>query len=139
MIPNRRKFPVTQYAAIFDDKNRMLMLQDAGTVNPKLKGKWVFPGGHIDEETSLNEALARELKEETSLILEDMKVFHVTIKKYPAGPTIIIYYKCKASGEIELDDESDDYKWISLDDVKKLDFRDIEEKKIVLQLLKKRD
>ncbi|MBI4170835.1 MAG: NUDIX hydrolase [Candidatus Aenigmarchaeota archaeon] len=128
----RRKFYASQYAAILKDK-KLLMLRDAE--HGKLRGKWVFPGGHIDEETDTLSALSREVKEETNLNLKSAAVFHTTIKKYPKGWTMIIYYKCKATGKIRLDHENDAYKWISSEDAKDMKFRDEGEKKIVSGLL----
>ena len=69
--PNRYEKPaVTVDMLIFtvnpekDDSLELLMIERGG--HPFL-GKWAIPGGFVEMEESLEEAAARELKEETDL------------------------------------------------------------------------
>lgn len=51
-------------ALIFDENKRMLL------VDHKRFGLWLPPGGHIEEEETPEEALVREVKEETGFEIE---------------------------------------------------------------------
>jgi 8-oxo-dGTP diphosphatase len=130
----KRKFYITQYAAIFDSKKRLLVVRDA----MRLKGLWVLPGGHINEELDPLQALKREIKEETNLDMKDAEVFSTAIKYYRAGDKgyrLVIYYKVLAKGKIKLNRENDAYLWASLKDTKNMKFRDNQERKIILDML----
>ncbi len=130
-----KRFYVTQYAAIFN-RNKMLMLRNV--IGSKYMNCWVFPGGHIDEDKNPIAALAREVKEETNLNLKGAIIFKSDIKKYPTGWRYVVYYKCRATGKIKLDYENDAYRWASLSDVGRMKLRDKKEKRIVLELLKRK-
>ena len=136
----KRQFYVTQYAAIFDGQNRLLLLRDAG--NDSVRGKFVFPGGHIENsDGSPLSALAREIKEETGLKLITAWIFCTSIKKAPDGKwRFIAYYVCQAKGkEIKLDEEHDAFEWADITRTKYMKFRDNAEKQIILGLLKRKN
>ncbi len=40
------------------------------------KGKWNFPGGHVEEGETLEESVIREIREETGLVLEQESLFY---------------------------------------------------------------
>ena len=55
---------------IIDAENRVLMLKRSQHLK-KYPNKWDLPGGHLHVDESLLSGLKREVKEETSLIIED--------------------------------------------------------------------
>lgn len=55
---------------IIDAKNRVLMLKRSKYLK-KYPNRWDLPGGHLHVDESLLDGLAREVKEETSLTIED--------------------------------------------------------------------
>ena len=61
---------------------------------------WAIPGGFVDPGESLAEAVRREAREETSLIIEVVSLFHVYSKPWrdPRGDTVSVVYYCRASG-----------------------------------------
>lgn len=61
---------------------------------------WAIPGGFVDPGESLAEAVRREAREETSLIIEVVNIFHVYSKPWrdPRGDTVSVVYYCRASG-----------------------------------------
>ncbi len=129
-----RQFYVTQYAAIFDEEDRLLLLRDA--TSEWIKGKWIFPGGHVSADADPISALAREIKEETNLKMTTAWVFRAAIKKYPDGDwRFVVYYVCQAKGKIRLDKDHDSFEWADLEKAKKMGFRDSAEKRLVAELL----
>ncbi|MBC8487766.1 MAG: NUDIX hydrolase [Bacteroidetes bacterium] len=58
------------------------------------EGKWALPGGFVDMDETLEEAVVRELKEETGLKNVDLKQLHAfsTIDRDPRGRTISVIF-----------------------------------------------
>lgn len=96
-------------------KGKILMLQRA---NKPLKGFWCFPGGYINYEETPEEAVERELKEETGIKCNIISLIGVyRIDNDPRGINIDIVYEGKLEGEIKLSDEHRNYKFFSIDEL----------------------
>ena len=88
-----------------------------------------FPGGKIQEmDVALDEALHREVLEETNLEIEIGEPFFRWYKEFPVGhrnegkQVYLIGFKCKyKDGEVKLSDEHDNFKWVN-----KNNFREVE-------------
>ncbi|RKZ03439.1 NUDIX hydrolase [Candidatus Fermentibacteria bacterium] len=61
---------------------------------------WAIPGGFVDPGESLAEAVRREAREETSLDIEVVSIFHVYSKPWrdPRGDTVSVVYYSRADG-----------------------------------------
>lgn len=90
-----------------------------------LKVGWESPGGHLEENEDIEQALFRELKEETGLI--DIKIlcpihsflFYPGKENSLAG---VIYLAEYITGDIYLDNnEHCIYKWATLDEIEQLE------------------
>lgn len=85
---------VTVDAVVFsfsDDKARVLLIKRA---NEPFAGQWAIPGGFVDIDEELNDAAARELKEETGLYgvtLEQLRTFG-KVGRDPRGRQITIVF-----------------------------------------------
>lgn len=114
-------------------------------------GNWDFPGGHIEKNENKNDALKREIFEETNLKVDDVKSEgKITLKIPEKGiDSEISLYSCKKiDGEVKLKPadwsiegkpEHNEYRWIEfIDDMEKLPMLD-ELKEKILKKLKKRD
>ena len=85
------KFTVSAAAIITDGENRVLLLNH---VLRPFSG-WGLPGGFVAAGEALEEAIRREIREETSLELDDLKMFRVrTIRSH-----VEILFTARANGE----------------------------------------
>lgn len=90
---------------------------------PKFKAgpqKWDIPGGRIEPDEPLEEALAREVSEETGLTLEKVDKLLAAQDIFVPGKDIHVVrltYVGGASGEVAISDEHDDYKWLTLEEI----------------------
>jgi ADP-ribose pyrophosphatase YjhB (NUDIX family) len=106
-------------------KNGKVLLGKRGTYmggKPMLEGgKWALIGGFVGRDESTQQALKREVKEETKLDLSNLKLLHV--KDNPDRPhedrqNIEFVYIGEINGEIDdSDEEVTELKWFSLDEL----------------------
>jgi mutator protein MutT len=74
--------------------------------NQPVKGEWWFPGGRIRKGESPQQALRREIKEETGLELTSYRLVNVYSRVFPERHDITIVYLCKSKkGNVKLNDE----------------------------------
>ena len=82
---------------------------------------WELPGGKVHEGESFDDALVREIKEETNL---DCKVGDLAIAiqhDYPYKRTVqMIMHLDDVEGELMISDEHTDAKYASIDEIKTL-------------------
>ncbi len=85
---------------------------------------WALPGGFLDFEESLEEAVVREAKEETGLDIYDVKQFHTYSdpRRDPRFHTIATVFTAKAKGKPEAGDDAAALKVVTEDEISKLDF-----------------
>jgi len=83
---------------------------------------WEFTGGRIDPGTTLFENLKREVMEETSLeITGEPKLLAAQDIIRPHKHIVRLTYSGFADGEVKLSDEHVEYKWLSLEEILKLE------------------
>ena len=97
--------------------------------NDPFKGQWAFPGGFVEDDEDLPNAAAREVKEETGLILQadDLKQLGAwgNPGRDPRGRTVTIVYVAEINmdeQEIAADDDADDVQWWPLDNLPEIAF-----------------
>ena len=83
-----------------------------------------LPGGFVDNYESLEDAVRREMKEETDLELSDLKQFHAYSKpgRDPRFHTIGIVFTARGKGVPKAGDDAAGLKVIKLKDIDKIDF-----------------
>jgi 8-oxo-dGTP diphosphatase len=76
------------------------------------KGFWHLPAGHVKRNESLEDALRREFKEETSLDVDVGKIVDGRIEKTSDRTKIVVALQViSAKGEIRLNSENSKYGW----------------------------
>jgi len=120
-VPTHPPVP-TVGALIFNDAGEVLMIQ-----THKWSNKWGIPGGKIKTNEPSEEALRREVLEETGLKLADIRFELVQDcieppEFYKKAHFLLLNYTAKALGTaVTLNDEAETYRWVSLDEAAKMD------------------
>jgi len=111
------------------DTNEILLLQRAGYIK-SFGGQWGFVGGSIDKnDKSPKDALIREIKEETGIILsfkEEHSIKFVETHEHLGGPndervvsdTQYFIVKLDTKPEVKLSREHSRYKWFDKESIK---------------------
>lgn len=105
----RPKFQVFAAAVIFDKDNRILLVKSTyQRFHP-----WGLPGGSLNYGEPPEEAVIREVREETSLKVEVEELFFV---KTWIPDRVGLYYLCNiVDGEFQSSDEVSEYGYFSSD------------------------
>ena len=111
--------PVVGVGAVVLDGNRVLLIRRA---NEPLKGQWSLPGGGVELGETLEQAVAREVQEETGLDVEVGPIVDVLdrIATDPSGHVehhfVLVDFVCRASGGIlGSASDADAVEWVPLD------------------------
>jgi len=98
--------------------------------NEPFKGKWALPGGFVEYGERVEEAVLREIKEETGLDAKIKKLFGVYSdpNRDPRGHTISIVFILEDKGKVKGGDDAEEAKFFEL---KKLPPLAFDHKKIV--------
>lgn len=91
-------------------------------------GKWEFPGGKIDFGQDINEALKREIKEESGLdvVVKEPLFFwdeNIESPRYKGKILASMYFACEAplNAKVILSEEHQGCKWIEFEELKRFD------------------
>lgn len=101
-------------AMIFNKDGRFLLVK-----SHKFHDMFVIPGGHIELGEKAEDALAREIKEETGLHIFDIKYlgiqeFIFDKAFYKKRHFIFLDYACRTDSEVVvLNDEAQDHAWVT--------------------------
>lgn len=107
-------------AFIVNDKGEILV--EKRKLDPA-KGTLDLPGGFTDTDETLEQALKREVREETHLEVTEMTYFCSQPNKYRFSgldiPTLDAFYECRVEdfSTLKPDDDARDCLWIPLSDI----------------------
>lgn len=125
-----KPYGLTMRGIVKNDNDEILILKR----HPKSKTnpcKWELPGGKIEKGEFFDEALIREIKEETNLDVKVGDFGEAVQDDYPHKRTVqLIMYATDIKGDVEISDEHEDWMWASLSVIKTLDITSSLEKVI---------
>ena len=111
--------PFTTVDAIIEIDEGIVLIERS---NPPFG--WALPGGFVDYGESLEEAVKREMKEETGLDISGLKQFHTYSEpgRDPRFQTIATVFIAKGKGKPQAGDDAQGLKIIKLSEIEKVDF-----------------
>jgi 8-oxo-dGTP diphosphatase len=114
-VPPRPLVPCVG-AVVRDDAGRLLLVRRAH--EPGL-GKWSLPGGRIEDGETPSQAAAREVLEETGLLVAVGELLQ-TVELWGAY-LVHDFAATVVGGRLEAGDDASDVRWCTADDVDLLD------------------
>ena len=110
----------------YESKKNLSVLLIKRGVEP-FKNSWALPGGLVKEEESLEQAVKRELKEETSVTIDYLEQLYSFGKpgRDPRNRVVSISYFALVRPnhfKIQADTDADEVQWFPVDDIPKLAF-----------------
>jgi 8-oxo-dGTP diphosphatase len=151
-IKDRELHRMVSTAIIYKDGKYLLLRRSLS--KKVFPGKWTVPGGGLEVDDYINtpkttkdhwyfaieKSLRREIKEECNLEVGKIKYLLDIAFIRPDGiPVVILSFYCPyKSGEVKLDEDSIDYKWVTYEEAKKYDLVEglLEEIEMVDRILK---
>jgi 8-oxo-dGTP diphosphatase len=105
---------------VINESNEILVLRRAPG-NRGFAGYWNFPGGKVEPNETIETAAVRELKEEAGLIVNENDLTYFEVSSLPR---LIVHHFMtnRFQGEVEINEESTEFKWVSLEEIKGLRF-----------------
>jgi len=107
-----------------NSQEKFLLLHRSPVKYPEVKEPWDIVGGRIQPGMSLLENLAREVLEETGLVMmaEPKLLTAQDILRIPGKHVVRLTYVGEIEGEPKIDkEESDQYQWFSMDELQELE------------------
>jgi 8-oxo-dGTP diphosphatase len=102
---------VTVARALVESDGRVLLVRRAAW--DTLPGRWELPGGKVDRGEDVAVALAREIEEETGLMLAERSLLSTRELVSPRGRSVREHvYLASAIGTVMLSHEHDAFAWV---------------------------
>ena len=113
--------PVLGVSVLVREGGRVLLVKRA---RPPLQGYWSLPGGHVEGGETLAEAAAREVREETGVVVDDLRRIDLAeiIGRDEAGGVayhfvLVIFAGRHRSGAPIAGDDAAEARWVGLDEL----------------------
>lgn len=116
------KNPRLTVDGVIIDNNKILLIRRK---NEPFKGKWSLPGGFVDYGETVENAVIREMMEETNLLVKIKGLVGVysSPDRDPRGHTVTVAFMMSIiSGEAKGGDDADDAKFFELEKLPELSF-----------------
>ena len=114
----KRKPPLVVVNAVIQDGENVLLIKRG---KEPYKGGWVVPGGHVGVKEDLEEAIVREVEEETGFKVKIVGIIHTEADKagfdprgYHLAITFLVY---PIGGKLVKTDEAQEVRWFKLGDL----------------------
>ena len=139
-IKDKELHRIALTAIIYNSDGKYLITQ-RNLEKKAFPGKWTVPGGGLETDDYINSkpttlagqwynalenTLRREVREEVNLEISKPKyLLDLTFIRPDGIPVVVLsYYASHTSGEVKLDSESVDYRWVTLAEAKNYDLID---------------
>ncbi len=113
--------PLVGVGAVIIEENRVLLIRRG---QPPLLGEWSLPGGVLECGETLREAVAREAREETGLLVETgemLGVYERVIRddaKRVRYHYVLVDFLCRAvGGDLKAGSDAADVRWFTRDEL----------------------
>ncbi|MBD1370943.1 NUDIX domain-containing protein [Hazenella sp. IB182357] len=112
----KKPYKIAAKAIIFQGSKVLILRKSFAERNAKDTHGWDFPGGGLEPEEPLMEALAREVMEETGLQVKVIAPAYVYDEIQEEKHLLIIKFACdKPQGSVVLSPEHDSHHWFCVD------------------------
>lgn len=101
---------------VYDDAHRLLLVRRA---NPPAQGLWSIPGGRVEPGEDDRTAVARELAEETGLVVDVEGLVGMIERDAPSGGVYVVTdWRCRiVAGTAVAGDDASDVGWFTAADL----------------------
>lgn len=130
----KQQYPLTTVGAmIFNPANNFLLVK-----THKWSNKYGIPGGKIDLGETCEQALVREIKEETGLKVTDVSfiTFYDSVfssEFYKPSHMILLNYTCRTTETtVQLNEEAQHYIWVSMTEALEMNLNEPTRKLVTL-------
>ena len=112
-------FKLSVYVFVEDAQHRILLLQrSAGAKH--FPSQWDLPGGKVDPGEAFDQALIREVTEETGLVVALTGLAGATQYEVDGQPIVALCMEARhIGGEVQLSEEHQSFAWMSWEAVSK--------------------
>lgn len=110
-------------AVVKDDQGRLLLIKRGHAPGA---GLWSLPGGRIEPGETDTEALVREMREETGLVIEAGRLIGTVRRPAQGGGVLDIrdYAATISGGTLRAGDDAADARWVAASELKSLPITD---------------
>jgi len=115
------KTPLLTVDALIIFESKLVLIRRK---NPPYKNKFALPGGFVEMGETVEEAVAREAKEETGLDIELIRLLGVYSdpSRDPRGHTVSVCFLAKGGGNLKAGSDAKDIGLFSLSEIPELAF-----------------
>jgi len=121
-IMSKQRYPeLIVGALIFNPEDKIFLMK-----SHKWRNKYIVPGGHVELGEKIEDALKREVKEETGLDVHNVEFISLQEsifddKFWRKKHFIFLDFACKTNSKVvKLNDEGQEYVWVSLEEALRL-------------------
>ena len=109
-------------AAIIMHNNKILCVKRGKGKFEYVSLKWEFPGGKVEPDETLEQAIVREIQEELIVNIKVDKLFLTIKHQYPDFYLIMHSFLCHTDTDVITLTEHIDYQWLSAHQLEMLDW-----------------